>query len=167
MRVGRPFGGDAGFGFQPAFLQHPLQGGVERAFLHPQQVIGDLLDVLHQRIAVHGPVANRLQNHDFEGAGEEITARRSLQHGRDFIPRIPILKIGMLGKFGYSPASRKNDNSTGAERILNHPCATGGSGQQRGLWQVTCAKSKPAYGAIARTPDVNFENSPCPDGRRL
>src|ERR1700733_9176853 len=40
--------------FQQAFLQHSLQRRIERTLFHLEQVVGDLLDVLHQRIAMHG-----------------------------------------------------------------------------------------------------------------
>ena len=68
--------GDAFFRFQPAFPQHALQRGIERAFLDLQQVVGDLLDVLDQRIAVHRLQPERVEDHHFERAGEEVAALR-------------------------------------------------------------------------------------------
>jgi len=45
------------FCFDQVVAQHSLQGRVERALLHLQQVIGALFDVLDQRVAVHGLAA--------------------------------------------------------------------------------------------------------------
>src|SRR5579885_862970 len=43
--------GRAPLGDHPAFQQHTLQGGVQRPFLHLQNVAGGLLDVLGDSIA--------------------------------------------------------------------------------------------------------------------
>src|SRR5450631_2459116 len=85
------FGGNPGLSLQQAFLQHSLQRRVERALFHLQQVVGNLLDVLHQRIAMHGLQPQRLQNHHLQCAGEKVAMFRVLRHFRNYRTRIPIL----------------------------------------------------------------------------
>lgn len=75
------FRGHSRFRFEPALAQHALQSGVERAFFHLQHFVGDLFDVLDERVSVHGLEAERFQNHDFEGAGKEITMFGVSSHG--------------------------------------------------------------------------------------
>ena len=70
MRVGRPFADVPVSDFEPALSQHPLQRRIKRAFFNLQQVVGNLFNVLHQRIAVHRLQAQRLQDHDLQRAWE-------------------------------------------------------------------------------------------------
>src|SRR5271154_5748157 len=76
--------------FQPAFLQHSLQRRIERAFFDREQVVGDLLDVLHQRIAMHGLQPQRLENHDLKCAGEKVAMFGVFRHCGNHRTRIPI-----------------------------------------------------------------------------
>ena len=87
------FGRGSGLSFQPALLQHSLQRRIERALFHLEQVVGNLLDVLHQRIAMHGLQPQRLENHDLQCAGEKVAMFRGFSPflGND-ITKIPILK---------------------------------------------------------------------------
>src|ERR1700730_11576916 len=64
------FGRDTSLSFQQTFLQHSLQRRIERALFYLEQIVGNLLDVLHQRIAMHGLQAQRLENHNLQCAGE-------------------------------------------------------------------------------------------------
>jgi hypothetical protein len=61
-----PLGSDL-FGFQQA-----LQGRVQRALFHLEQVVGALLDVLNQRISMRRLAAERFEDHHLQGAGKEI-----------------------------------------------------------------------------------------------
>jgi hypothetical protein len=69
---GAALGGDASLSLQPAFAEHALEGGIERTFFNLEQIFRDLLDVLDEGVAVHGPEAEGLEDHDFECAGEEV-----------------------------------------------------------------------------------------------
>jgi len=89
-------GRDPRLSIQPAFLQHSLQRRVERTLFYLEQVIGDLLDVLHQRIAMHGLQSQRLENHDLQCAGEKVAMFRVLRHSLNYMTTIPILKIAIL-----------------------------------------------------------------------
>src|SRR5579883_2386609 len=61
------------FGDQPAFDQHALQGGVERAFLHLKNFAGDLLDELGDSIPMHrSDSGNGAENQHVEGAGRYL-----------------------------------------------------------------------------------------------
>jgi hypothetical protein len=80
---GTAFGGDAGLRPEPAFAEHALERGVERAFLDLEKVAGNLLDVADQRIAVHGLAAEGLEDHEFERAGEEVAVLGVFRHGRN------------------------------------------------------------------------------------
>src|SRR5260370_11027427 len=65
-------GRDPSLSFQQAFLEHSLQRRIEQALLHLDQVVGNLLDVLHHRIAMHGLEPQSLENHDLQCTGEKI-----------------------------------------------------------------------------------------------
>ena len=90
------------FGLEQAFLQHSLQRRIERAFFHREQVVGNLLDVLHQRIAMHGLQPQRLENHDLQCAGEKVAMFGVFRHSRNYIIKIPIFKIGIICKASFS-----------------------------------------------------------------
>jgi hypothetical protein len=77
-------GGGSGFRFEPAFPQHPLKRGIERAFFHLKQVVGNLLDVLHERVAMHRFQPQGLENHDFQRAREKIAMVGIVCHGNGF-----------------------------------------------------------------------------------
>jgi len=74
------FRGCAGFGLEQAFAQHSLESGVEGTLFDLKQIVGDLLDVFHERVAVHRFEPERLQDHHFERSGEEIAAFGILGH---------------------------------------------------------------------------------------
>ena len=65
-------GRDAPLGLHQLCLEQPLQRRIERALFHLQQVVGSLLDVLHQRIAMRRLAAKRLEDHHLECAGKQI-----------------------------------------------------------------------------------------------
>src|SRR5580698_10093786 len=65
-------GGEAPLGLDQLGLEQPLESWVERALLDLEQVVGALLDVLDERIAVGRLAAKRFEDHHFERAGEEI-----------------------------------------------------------------------------------------------
>src|SRR5271154_6608584 len=73
-------GRGSSFGLQQAHLQHSLQRRIERALFHLEQVFGNLLDVLHQRIAMHGLQPQRLENHDLQRARKKIAMFRVFRH---------------------------------------------------------------------------------------
>ena len=97
--------------FQPALLQHSLQRRLERALFHLEEIVGDLFDVLHQRIAMHGLQPQRLENHDLQCAREKVAMFRVFRHSGNYRTRIPILEIGIYRKIllaMVAPAPRKN-----------------------------------------------------------
>jgi hypothetical protein len=49
-----------------------VQRGIERTLFYLQQVVGPLLDVLHQRVSVGWLAAKRLEDHHLERAGKQI-----------------------------------------------------------------------------------------------
>jgi hypothetical protein len=61
-------GGDFPLRLHQVCLEQPLQRRIERALLHLQEVIGSLLDVLDQRLAMGGLAAKRLEDHHLECA---------------------------------------------------------------------------------------------------
>ena len=63
-------GRDTPLGLHQLCLEQPLQRRIKRALFHLQQVVGSLLDVLHQRISVRRLAAKRLEDHHFECAGK-------------------------------------------------------------------------------------------------
>ena len=65
-------GGGFPLGLDEIVFQHALQGGVERALFHLQQLVGTLLDVLDEGVAVHGLAAERLEDHHLQRAAEEV-----------------------------------------------------------------------------------------------
>ena len=78
-RGGDAIGSDAavaGRGFPLRFdqvvFEHALERGVERALFDLKQLIGALLDVLDQRVSVHGLTAQGLEDHHFKRAAEEV-----------------------------------------------------------------------------------------------
>ena len=75
-------GGDTPLRFDPAGFQHPLQGGIERAFLDVKQIIRGLLDVLGQGVTMQRLALEGLQNHHLQGAGKEVALVVCL-HGRN------------------------------------------------------------------------------------
>ena len=54
----------------PPLTQHPLQRRVKRTLFHLEQIVRDLLNVLDQRIPMHRPQQQRLQNHDLQRPGK-------------------------------------------------------------------------------------------------
>ena len=65
---------------EQALAEQALESRVERAFLDLQQIVRDLLDVFRECVAVHGPQAERLKNHELECARKKIPAVRLLVH---------------------------------------------------------------------------------------
>jgi hypothetical protein len=65
-------GGDTPLGLDQLGFEQPLKRGIERTLFHLQQVVGSLLDVLDQSVSVGRLPAKGLEDHHFEGAGEEI-----------------------------------------------------------------------------------------------
>src|SRR6185437_6582041 len=61
-----PLGGD------PAFGEHALQGGVERAFLDAQRFVRHALNVLRDAVAVQRAEAQRLEGEHLESPGDEV-----------------------------------------------------------------------------------------------
>lgn len=121
MRVGLPFAGNTSLGLQPAFTQHALQSRVERAFFDLQQVVRDLLDVLDECVAVHRLQPERVENHHFKRAGEEVAALRVPDHAQHYICKIAILKIGMLRKTGSSQGINCIAGSSGEASLTAQP----------------------------------------------
>ena len=62
--------GDSPLGLHQLGLEQPLESRIERTLFDLQKVVGSLLDVLNQRIAVGRLAAKLLENHHFESAGE-------------------------------------------------------------------------------------------------
>ena len=62
-------------GLDQFLFKQPLQGRIQRTLFHLQDVVGTLLNVLHQSVSVGGLAAERLENHHLEGAGEKIAGR--------------------------------------------------------------------------------------------
>jgi len=54
---GTALGRGASFGVQPAFAQHALQRRIERAFFNFEKIVGDLLDMFDEGVAMHGAKA--------------------------------------------------------------------------------------------------------------
>lgn len=79
---GTALGADPGFGFKPALAKHALESRIEGPFFNLQQIVGNLLEMLYQRVAVHWLQAKRLQDHDFECAREKIAVFGIFSHGR-------------------------------------------------------------------------------------
>jgi len=67
-------GGDIPMGFEPAVLEHALEGRVERAFLDLEEILGGTLDLLREGIPVEGAALEGAEDHHFEGSGEEVFA---------------------------------------------------------------------------------------------
>jgi hypothetical protein len=63
---GSPFGGEE------TGLQKALESGIEGAFLDLEEIVGGALDVLGKGVAVERLTLEGLQDHHFEGAGEEV-----------------------------------------------------------------------------------------------
>ena len=76
------------------FFQHALQCGVERAFLHLEEIVGALLDVLNERVAVHRLALQRLEDHHFERAAEEIALAGLGRRGHRLVLNKPRVKQG-------------------------------------------------------------------------
>ena len=68
------------FRLHPALHLHHLECRVERAFLHAQHVVGESLDVLRDRVPVHGVDGQRLEHQHCERAWQELGARRQNGH---------------------------------------------------------------------------------------
>ncbi len=85
------FRGGPFFRFKQSLTEHALKSGVEGAFFDLEEVIGDLLDVFDQGVAMHRFKPERLEDHDFECAGEEVAVIGVFRHGRNSSARIPIL----------------------------------------------------------------------------
>jgi hypothetical protein len=75
------FRGNTFFGLEKPLTEHALEGRIEGTFFDLEQVIGDLLDVLHEGIAMHGLMAKRLKDHDFECSGEKVAVVGVSGHG--------------------------------------------------------------------------------------
>jgi hypothetical protein len=97
-RVGKPvnargatLSGDSGFRFEPALPQHPLQRGIERAFFHLKQIVGNPFDVFYECIAMHRFRPEGVENHNFQRAGEKIAMFEIICHEINSILKIPIL----------------------------------------------------------------------------
>src|SRR5579871_6330735 len=88
-------GRGSSFDFEQAPLQHPLKRRIERALFHLEQVVGNLLDVLNQRIAMHGLQLQGLEDHDLQCSGEEVAMFVFFRHHRNSMTRIAILEIGI------------------------------------------------------------------------
>jgi hypothetical protein len=93
---GAAFGGHSGFRFEPSFPEHALEGRVEGAFFDLEELIGDLFDVLDESIAVHRAEAEGLEDHHFQGAGEEVAVFGIPGHTSQYRLQIPICKIVFL-----------------------------------------------------------------------
>ncbi len=65
-------GGNRPFGVDQAGFQQALERGVERALLHLKQIARALLNMLDHGVSVHGLAVERLQDHEFERAGEQV-----------------------------------------------------------------------------------------------
>ena len=63
-------GGDGPLGFYPFFFQQALERGIQRSFFNLEELVGALLDVLYQSIAMGRLTAQRLEDHHFERAGK-------------------------------------------------------------------------------------------------
>src|SRR6185503_20724524 len=68
--------GYAPVGDDPAASLHPIEGGVERAFLELQPVVGDLLEPGGDRESMPGTPRERLEDEEIEGAVEHVVCRR-------------------------------------------------------------------------------------------
>src|SRR6202046_1472114 len=88
-------GRGSSFDFEQAPLQHSLKRRIERALFHLQQVVGNLLDVLPQRIAMHGLQLQRLENHDLQCSGEKVAMSRVFCHRGNYMIKIAIPEIGI------------------------------------------------------------------------
>src|SRR6266852_6390145 len=64
--------GSSPFGFDPSFLQEPLERRVERAVLDLENVLRGLLDELGDAVAMHRPPAKRAQDEQVQGSLQEI-----------------------------------------------------------------------------------------------
>jgi hypothetical protein len=96
---GDPVGADlaiAGRGFPVGFdeilPQHALEGGVERAFLNLQQIIGTLLDVLDKRVTVHRLPLQGLEDHHLQRPSKKIALLGFLGRHHRPISNKPSLK---------------------------------------------------------------------------
>ena len=69
----------APFGADPAVLLHAMKSRVEGAFLHAEDVFGNLLDMKSDAVAVHRRASESLEDQECEGALEKIVFR--LEHG--------------------------------------------------------------------------------------
>ena len=63
---------DLPLGLDPSLVLEAMQGGVERALVDLQHVLGDLLDALGDRPAVQGVLLQRAQDEQVERAGQQI-----------------------------------------------------------------------------------------------
>src|SRR5262249_12301345 len=66
---------DPPLGLDPTLDQHSLQGGIQRAFLHSQDLFRRLLDIERNAVAVHrSESGERLQDQHIERAGGNVSA---------------------------------------------------------------------------------------------
>jgi hypothetical protein len=70
----------APFGFEPAAHLEPVQRRIQRALFDAQHVVRRLLDVLGDRVAVHGATADRLQHQHVESAWQKRRLELGLSH---------------------------------------------------------------------------------------
>ena len=63
---------DGPLGFDPALVLEAMERRVERALVDLQDVLGDLLDAVRDRPAVHRVGLQRPQNEQVEGAGQKV-----------------------------------------------------------------------------------------------
>jgi hypothetical protein len=63
---------DAPFGAQQTAQLEPVQGGIERAFFHAQDLVGRLLDELGDGVAVPGTALEGLEDEHVERALYEV-----------------------------------------------------------------------------------------------
>jgi hypothetical protein len=58
--------------FNPISLFHPVQRRIERAFFNLKHVIRDLPDPPRDRVPMHWPPGQRLQDHEVQWSMDEI-----------------------------------------------------------------------------------------------
>src|SRR6185369_5849046 len=81
-----------------------VEGGVERAFFDPQEVVRRALDPLRDGVAVHGPPAHRFQDEEVEGSPENFEFR----HGHEAIAFLCLTPI----------SSKSPRNARASERLM-------------------------------------------------
>src|ERR1017187_4716371 len=88
VEAGSPvIGGHAPFALDPPVELEALEGGVQRSFLHLEDVLGKLAKQLSDGVAVERPSSQRLEDHHVQRARQQIVLSHRLSADTDSLRR--------------------------------------------------------------------------------